>query len=124
MRRSTKVIASLALAAPAFLATPLLTARPVAAKAAPHYVEHAAIKGFAFSPKTLTIKPGTTVVWTQKDQAPHTVTSNTGAWVASPDLMPGQTFSHTFTKTGTFAYHCAVHPGMTATVIVSRNAKS
>jgi len=120
MRRSTRIAYSLAfLAAPVLLATPLIGVRAAVPRVQPHATVQVAIQNFAFSPRTLTVAPGTTVVWTQKDSAPHTVTSDTGAWTASADLQPGQTFSHTFTQAGTFAYHCAVHPNMTATVAVS-----
>lgn len=107
------------LAVPALLATPLIGARAATSPVRPHATVQVAIQNFAFSPRTLTVAPGTTVVWTQKDSAPHTVTSDTGAWAASADLQAGQTFSHTFTTAGTFAYHCAVHPNMTATIVVS-----
>jgi plastocyanin len=123
MHRSTRMIHALALlAAPALLATPLIgvqAAIPRVPHVQPHATVQVAIQNFAFSPQTLMVAPGTTVVWTQKDSAPHTVTSDTGAWTASADLHAGQTFSHTFTKAGTFAYHCAVHPNMTATIVVA-----
>ena len=80
---------------------------------------HVTIKGFAFNPATITVAPGTTVVWTQQDSAPHTVTSDTNAWTASNPLSTGQTFSHVFTTPGTYAYHCSIHPYMTAKVIVA-----
>lgn len=77
------------------------------------------VKGvFAFRPKTLKIHVGTTVVWTNTTQAPHTVTSDTGVF-DSGVISPGGTFSFTFMQTGTFAYHCNIHPFMKATVIVS-----
>jgi predicted lipoprotein with Yx(FWY)xxD motif len=65
------------------------------------------------------VAPGTTVIWTNKDNVDHTVTSNTGAWPDSGNLATNHTFSHTFTKAGIYAYHCALHPSMTAKVIVS-----
>jgi len=77
-----------------------------------------AIKGFAFSPATLTVKVGTTVKWTNKDSVAHTVTSDTGLF-DSGDLAAGDTFSFTFNQAGTFAYHCTMHPSMTATIIVT-----
>jgi len=76
---------------------------------------------FTFSPKTLTIKAGTTVIWKNTTQAPHTVTSddsktfNSGT---STPVAPSTTFSFKFMTAGTFAYHCNFHPIMTATVIV------
>src|SRR3989338_96394 len=36
------------------------------------------IEEFAFNPETITIKKGTTVIWTQRDSVKHTVTSDTG----------------------------------------------
>ena len=77
---------------------------------------------FAFSPATITIKVGTTVTWTNTTGAPHTVTSDDGTTFDSglntPIAANGGTFSFTFTKAGTFAYHCQIHPFMKATVIV------
>jgi plastocyanin len=75
------------------------------------------IANFAFDPGTLTITTGTTVTWTNNDTASHNVTSDDGSW-GSNSLAKGETFSFTFTKTGTFSYHCGVHPSMTATITV------
>lgn len=77
------------------------------------------IEGFAFSPKTLTIKAGTTVTWTNKDSASHTVTSDESKReLNSPNLGNGASYSHTFNTPGTYNYHCTLHPMMKATIIV------
>ncbi len=76
------------------------------------------IKSFAFMPGNLEIKAGDTVVWTNKDSSKHTVTSDSGSELNSPTMSSGEKFSHTFTKAGTYAYHCAFHSGMTATITV------
>ena len=77
---------------------------------------------FAFSPATLTIKVGTTVTWTNMTQTGHTVTSDDGksfdSGISTPIAASGGTYSFTFTKAGTFAYHCQIHPFMKATIIV------
>ncbi|HLX41135.1 MAG TPA: cupredoxin family copper-binding protein [Ktedonobacteraceae bacterium] len=77
---------------------------------------------FAFSPASLTISVGTTVTWKNTTSAPHTATSDDGSsfdsGVANPIAAQGGTFQFTFTKAGTFAYHCAIHPFMKATIIV------
>jgi plastocyanin len=77
---------------------------------------------FAFSPATLTVTVGTTVTWTNMTQAPHTVTSDDGKTFDSGSSNPvspsGGTFSFTFTKAGTFTYHCQIHPFMKAIIIV------
>lgn len=82
------------------------------------------IENFAFSPQTLHIAPGTTVIWTNKDGTAHTVTSDMGAWADSGDVATNATFSHTFTAAGTYAYHCSIHPSMTATIVVATGAGS
>lgn len=76
------------------------------------------IANFAFSPSTLIIKQGETVVWTNKDSAKHTVTSDSGSELDSPQLVSGETYSHTFNSKGTFDYHCTPHPYMKAKIIV------
>lgn len=76
------------------------------------------IKNFAFASANLTVAKGTTVTWTNGDGAPHTVTGDNGG-PNSPSLGTGQSYSYTFNTIGTFPYHCAVHPMMTATVTVT-----
>ena len=76
------------------------------------------IKNFAFNPANATVAPGTTVTWVNNDQTAHTVTANNGAF-DSGTLQPGKSYSFKFDKAGTYAYHCNIHPYMTATVTVS-----
>ncbi|HLM83744.1 MAG TPA: cupredoxin family copper-binding protein, partial [Candidatus Bathyarchaeia archaeon] len=75
------------------------------------------IENFAFSPANLTIKKGDTVIWTNKDSAPHQVASDDGKF-QGPSLSKGQVYSFTFNETGVFPYHCAVHPTMKAAITV------
>jgi plastocyanin len=75
------------------------------------------ISNFAFTPATLTVKVGTTVVWTNKDSTAHTVTADDGTF-NSGNVAPGATYSYTFAKAGTVVYHCAIHTYMKGTVIV------
>ena len=75
---------------------------------------------YSFSPATLSIKVGTQLVWTNKSDAPHTVTSDSAGVFSSPgNITQNQTFMFTFTTPGTFAYHCNVHPYMKATITVT-----
>lgn len=75
------------------------------------------IKDFAFGPKTLTVKKGTTVTWTNQDSVSHTATADNGSFDTGL-LAKGESGSVTFDKVGTFAYHCTPHPNMKATIIV------
>jgi plastocyanin len=75
------------------------------------------IKDFTYGPSKLTVPAGTRVTWTNHDEEPHTITSATGTFT-STGLSHEETFSQTFTRPGTYAYFCALHPQMKATVIV------
>ncbi|MFI5972202.1 plastocyanin/azurin family copper-binding protein [Streptomyces sp. NPDC051452] len=78
------------------------------------------INNFAFSPATLKVKAGTTVTWTNRDSDAHTVTSaGTGGPLHSAALATHATYTYTFTKPGTYAYLCTIHPFMTGTVEVT-----
>ncbi len=76
------------------------------------------IEGFAFQPATLTVPPGTTVTWTNQDNAPHTVTSTDGKF-DSGSLSKGQEFSFNFTEPGVYDYHCKIHPSMRGQIEVT-----
>ncbi len=80
--------------------------------------DQVSIDNFAFAPATLTVKAGSTVVWTNRDEEPHTVAANDGSF-HSPGMGTGATFSHTFSTAGTFDYVCSIHPMMHGTVVVT-----
>jgi plastocyanin len=79
------------------------------------------IQGMAYTPATITVTAGTTIKWTNKDNASHTVTSDNGSLETfdSGSMANGGTFVWQFNTTGTFKYHCTFHSGMKATVIVN-----
>jgi plastocyanin len=75
-----------------------------------------AISNFTFAPQQLTIKAGTTIVWTNEDDIPHTIVSPPN--VRSKPLDSEDKFSFTFTTPGTYKYFCSLHPHMTGTIVV------
>ena len=95
---------------------PVPSATPVVDKIVTHNVS---IENFSFNQKSLIMKKGDTVVWTNNDSAPHTVTGGAGG-PASGTLARGETYSFTFNNVGSFAYHCNFHPSMTGTVTVTQ----
>jgi plastocyanin len=72
---------------------------------------------FMFAPLTVTVKAGTTVTWTNKDEEPHTVVSLTGLF-RSGALDTNDSFSFRFDKPGSYSYICTIHPRMTGTIVV------
>jgi plastocyanin len=76
------------------------------------------IKSFKFTPAELVVPLGATVQWTNDDDSPHTVTATDKSF-RSPPLDTGDQFSFTFTKAGSYAYFCSLHPQMTATIRVT-----
>ncbi len=76
------------------------------------------IQNLAFSPQSLAINAGDTVIWTNKDSVSHTITSDSGTELNSGIISNGETYSHTFNTAGTFNYHCSIHTSMKAKIIV------
>jgi len=77
------------------------------------------IENFAFSPATLTIAPGTSVTWVNKDEEPHNVVGTAPPrYFRSQGLDGGDNFAFVFDKPGTYKYICSVHPQMHGTVVV------
>jgi len=74
------------------------------------------IDNFTFEPPQLTVKVGTTVTWTNRDDIPHTVVS--AGKFRSKTMDTDGTFSFTFTTAGEYKYFCSLHPHMTGTVKV------
>jgi plastocyanin len=76
------------------------------------------IDNFTFTPATLTVKAGTTVTWTNKDDIPHGIGSSTNAFAKSKALDTDDKFSFTFTTPGTYKYFCYLHPHMVGSIVV------
>jgi plastocyanin len=76
-----------------------------------------AIDNFSFTPKEITVAPGTTITWVNRDDVPHTVVS-TDKKFRSKALDTDEQFSFTFTEAGTYNYFCSVHPVMIGKIIV------
>ncbi|HLZ59408.1 MAG TPA: plastocyanin/azurin family copper-binding protein [Ktedonosporobacter sp.] len=109
-------------AAPATTSQPAATTAPTTAATGAVMKVQIVEKGnnvYAFDPPTLTITKGTQVIWTNMSDAPHTVTSDAGAFDTPSSLMQNQTFSTTFNTSGTFTYHCAIHTYMKASITVT-----
>jgi plastocyanin len=78
-----------------------------------------AIQSFAFMPAAITVKQGVPVTWTNKDDEAHTVFFAFDSSKSPLLVNSANTYTKTFTTTGTFVYHCTIHPFMTGTVTVT-----
>jgi amicyanin len=75
------------------------------------------IDNFTFNPQKLTVKAGTTVTWTNKDDIPHAIAA-VGKEFKSKVLDTDNSFSFAFTTPGSYDYFCSLHPHMTGTIVV------
>jgi len=99
----------------AILGTAALVALLAAAPATKTYTVH--IRDDKFEPPSVTVRAGDAVTFVNDDDDAHTATADDGSW-DSEGLNQGQTWSHTFTKSGKVTYHCTVHPFMKGTLVV------
>jgi plastocyanin len=106
----------------------LSTATLPVMQAKPQTGAQVTLNNFKFEPPNLTVTTGATVTWTNKENSPHTVTADDNAF-SSPNLAANAAFSHTFTKPGKYAYHCAYHGGKgsgmagTVTVVAAKGGR-
>ena len=90
-----------------------LSAGAVAPQNARKPVTHTVtIEATSFRPASITLAPGDTVTWTNKDIIPHTATSSRAGVFDSGTIAPDKSWSHTFKTDGSFSYLCEFHPTM------------
>ena len=76
------------------------------------------IDNFAFAPRALTVKAGTTVTWLNRDDVPHLIISSTGKFANSKVLDTDQKHTVTFAVPGEYPYFCSIHPKMVGKIVV------
>lgn len=75
------------------------------------------IEGFAYAPESSTVTVGSTVTWTNLDDAPHSATARDESFDTGV-FGQGESRAVTLDTVGTFEYYCIVHPSMVATITV------
>ena len=117
MTKTNLLWSAAALVLPLALAS-VLVLHPTRAKAettaSPLQVQ---VDNFTFGPATLTVPVNSIVTWVNKDDLPHVIASNDGVF-KSKALDTDEKFSYTFSKPGTYAYFCSIHPKMVGTIVV------
>lgn len=82
------------------------------------------VNSTAFTPKTITIKVGETVTWTNSDTTAHNISSAAHpTHLVYPPLnlgmiQPGESKSLSFPTAGSYSYHDHIYPKLTGTVVV------
>lgn len=76
-----------------------------------------------FEPALLKIKVGDTVKWINEDDRKHVIASIPGKGtndkeLFAPQIAPGSSWSHTFSKPGDYPYFCYIHYVMMGAIIV------
>jgi plastocyanin len=79
------------------------------------------IKDFAFGPSSVSVNVGDSVTWANSGPSQHSATANDGSFDTGV-LSKGASGSHTFSKAGSFSYHCSVHSFMHGTVQVQASS--
>lgn len=77
------------------------------------------LRNSTYQPPTVTVEPGTTVLWTNYDTLSHSVTSMTGIF-DSGELETGDSFNYTFTEPGTYTYGCRINQSLESTRMPGR----
>jgi plastocyanin len=73
----------------------------------------------AFDPEELTVAAGTTVTWTNDDEAEHAIQDDSELGAdESPELSQDDTFELTYDEPGEYPYICGIHNYMTGTIVV------
>lgn len=73
-----------------------------------NYTTKVSIQNSAFTPASVTVMVGGSILWANNDIMVHTVTADNGSF-DSGDLQPGATFGFTFNVVGPHYYHCKYH---------------
>jgi plastocyanin len=76
------------------------------------------IDNFTFTPSKVTVKAGTTITCTNKDDIPHGIAATGNAFARSKAMDTDNSYSFTFMTPGTYQYFCYIHPHMTGTIVV------
>ena len=100
--RSAAVAAALGAATATILAAVVLPGRADNAAQS----SAVSIDNFTFGPPSLTVKAGTTVTWTNRDDIPHGIASSNNAFSKSKALDTDDSYSFTFATPGTYQYFC------------------
>jgi plastocyanin len=97
--------------------TPTPTPRPTPTPKPPVTIV-ITIQNSGYSPATVTVPAGSTLIFENKSSLAHTVTQTNGTKFDSKNIPAGGKYTLKLTKPGTYQYDCTYHPFMVGTIIV------
>lgn len=77
---------------------------------------HVAIRDMQFVPADVSVSVGDTIIWTNEDIVPHTVTSAARSGFDSAAIESKRQWRHVVAVTGDYSYVCSFHPTMHGTI--------
>jgi LPXTG-motif cell wall-anchored protein len=98
--------------------TALVTRQPVKVRAVARAAGSDTISDYKYTPSTITVTAGESVTWNNSGPTGHSATADDGSFDTGI-LSKGASGSHTFSKAGTYSFHCTPHPFMKGTVVVT-----
>lgn len=101
------------------LAVLLLTVCAPGAALAESRTHTVSISALAFTPSSLTVKKGDTVIFINNDLVPHTVTDKAKKAFDSGVLTSGKEWRLTPSEAGKVDYYCIIHPTMEGSIVVT-----
>jgi plastocyanin len=109
---------------PAVLALAAVAGAAVAVVPALAADQSVSTSGSAFVPRTVAVKPGEKVTWTNAGDGVHNVRFDDGTYTMPASPSSTWTVERTFNDVGSFRYHCQVHgapngSGMSGVVVVN-----
>lgn len=75
------------------------------------------MRGDAFVPSDLTVRPGAVVIWVNEDPVPHSATAKDWSWDTGL-FGAGESRRLSFSQPGVWEYVCVIHPGMEGVIRV------
>ena len=109
--------AAIAAAQPAVVPADTTTTPAESTTPDPNSTTTVEISNNAFIPDQLNVAPGTTVTFVNRDDVPHTATSDNKLF-DSGELASGASYPVVLDGAGTVTYHCYLHPEMRGSIVV------
>lgn len=77
------------------------------------------VKDSAFTPPVLTVVSGSSITFVNNTAIAHTILTDDTTTIRAVSIAPGTSFFFKKDTSGTFPYHCALHPNARGTIVIT-----